>query len=199
MLAGNSLYDKSINRRLKLVVLCILIILNISYSAVSAQRTREEAPPFKERLFYGGSFGLMLGTLTDIDLSPVIGLWLLPRLNVAIGPKYRYYKYYDDRANIYGGRIYTQFAFVKDLDNIIPAGIHLGLFLHAEDEFFSLNYTAGNVNGATGSYFINTPLVGAGISQPTGRRSSLNLMFLFALDDYYDLYADPEIRISFTF
>jgi hypothetical protein len=193
------MHDKSINKRLRLVVLCILIILNISYSVVSAQKTREETPPLKERLFYGGSFGLMLGTLTDIDLSPVIGLWLLPRLNIALGPKYRYYKYYDDRANIYGGRVYTQFVFVKDFDNIIPAGIHLGLFLHAEDEFYSLNYTAGNVSGETGSYFINTPLVGAGISQAIGRRSSLNLMFLFALDDYYDLYADPEIRISFTF
>jgi hypothetical protein len=199
MLTGNSIHGKSTDKRLKLVVLYILIILSVTYSTVYAQRTREEAPPLKERLFYGGSLGLMLGTLTDIDLSPVIGLWLLPRLNIAVGPKYRYYKYYDDRANIYGGRVYTQFVFVKDLDNIIPAGIHLGLFLHAEDEFYSLNYTAGNVNGETGSYFINTPLVGAGISQPIGRRSSLNLMFLFALDDYYDLYADPEIRISFTF
>ncbi len=71
-------------------IVTVLILLNISFTAVLSQRTKGEVPPLKERLFYGGSLGLQFGTVTDIDISPIIGLWLLPRLNIAAGPKYRY-------------------------------------------------------------------------------------------------------------
>jgi len=177
-------------------IVTVLILLNIPVTAVLAQKTRSEVPPIKERLFYGGSLGLQLGTLTDIDLSPIVGLWLLPRLNIAAGPKYEYYKFYDERANFYGGRVYTQYVFLKDLDNLIPMGVHLGFFLHAEDEFFRLDYTDGT---DWVSRFINTPLIGAGLSQPLGRRSAMNFMVLWPLDNFFGLYSEPELRISFTF
>jgi hypothetical protein len=196
MLIRNLKYKGTVNKRLKLTVLFVLLLLNISYSAVYAQKVRSETPPLKERLFYGGSLGLMFGTLTDIDISPIIGLWVFPRLNVAAGPKYEYYKYYDERASFYGGRVYSQFFFIRDLDNIIPLGVHLGFFVHAEDEFFKLEYTDGV---DTFNPFVNTPLVGGGISEPLGGRASMNLMFLWALDDFYGLYSEPEIRISVTF
>jgi hypothetical protein len=196
MLIRNSVKRDSVCTGFKLAIIIMLLVAFVSESEIYAQKTRNETPPLRERLFYGGSFGLQFGTITDIDISPVVGLWLLPRLNVAAGPKYRFFKYYDYRADIYGGRVYSQFVFIKDLDNIIPAGIHFGFFLHAEDEFFSLNET---IDTESGSFFINTPLVGAGISEPLGRRSSFNLMFLWALTDPFDIYGDPEIRISFMF
>jgi len=177
-------------------IVTVLILLNIPVTAVLAQKTRSEVPPIKERLFYGGSLGLQLGTLTDIDLSPIVGLWLLPRLNIAAGPKYEYYKFYDERANFYGGRVYTQFVFIKDLNNLIPVGVHLGFFLHAEDEFFRIDYTDGT---DWISRFINTPLIGAGLSEPLGRRAAMNFMVLWPLDNFYGLYSEPELRISFTF
>ena len=55
------------------------------------QKSEDSAPPFKERLFFGGNVGLMFGTFTDIQLSPVVGYWVLPRLAIAVGPTYRYY------------------------------------------------------------------------------------------------------------
>ncbi|HPJ60844.1 MAG TPA: hypothetical protein PLV06_06645 [Bacteroidales bacterium] len=188
------IYTCSSLRKNRLIIL--LAILLMSCSMLAAQKTRGEAPPLRERIFFGGSLGLQFGTLTDIDVSPVVGLWVLPRLNVAAGPKYRFMKYYDERVNVYGGRVYSQFYFIQDFDNVIPLGVHLGLFLHAEDEFYTYKYSDGV---SSESYFINTPLVGGGISQPLGRRSSMNIMFLFALEDTYEIYADPTIRISFTF
>lgn len=180
----------------KIWAVILLIILCVSSASLSAQKVRSDTPPLRERIFFGGSFGLQLGTLTDIDVSPIVGLWVLPRLNVAIGPKYRYMKYYDERVNIYGGRVYTQFFFIRDFDNLIPLGVHLGFFLHAEDEFYNYDYSDGIIKE---SYFINTPLAGGGISQPIGPRASINIMFLIALEDTYDIYADPTIRFSFTF
>ena len=137
--------------RLRTVLLITLLVF-ISFSVISGQKTneeqfpfdqkdKEESPPFKERLFYGGSFGLQFGTITDIQISPVIGYWLLPRLNVAVGPDYRYYKDQYDRTTIYGGKGYLQFVVIQDINSIFPMGIHTGIFLHLEDELLSLKST----------------------------------------------------------
>jgi hypothetical protein len=129
------------------------------------------------------------------------GFWILPRLNVAIGPKYEFYKEYYYRSNIFGGRVYSQFVVVQDLNEVIPIGLNLGIFLDAEEEIYNLNqsYDDGTPASYSASYFIHTPLIGAGISQHLGQRASINLMVLWALYDKYDIYPDPVLRISFSF
>jgi len=196
MLIRNSKSGTTALRRLQIYTALILFGLIISSSAVFGQRSRKETPPLRERLFYGGSLGLSFGTYTNIDVSPVIGLWILPRLNIAAGPKYKFLKYPDIKANMYGGRAYSEFFFIRDIDNMIPLGVHLGFFLHAEYEFFKIDYNRGV---GWESLFINAPLAGVGVSQPLGMRSSMNLMLLWALEDDYDFYSDPEIRISIIF
>jgi hypothetical protein len=177
------------------------LFLFASISIISGQKIREEPPPIKERLFYGGSFGLQFGTITDIQVSPVIGLWVLPRLAIAIGPDYRFYKYRNDRTNIYGGKGYLQFVVVQDINSVIPVGAHTGVFLHLEDEMLSLQSSFWKNPPVTSErFYINTILAGGGISQQIGRRSSLNIMILWALNDSgYEVYSNPEIRISFNF
>jgi hypothetical protein len=168
---------------------------------VFSQRGKSDVPPLAERLFFGGSFGLQFGTITDIEASPVIGIWLLPRLAVAAGPNYRYYKDPIDRTTIYGGRAYAEFVLIRDIGSVIPFGSNLGIFLHAENEFLSLESAFWkNPPYEDDRFNINTLLGGAGISQQLGRRASLNFMVLWALNDsLYDIYSNPEIRISFTF
>jgi hypothetical protein len=191
----------------KTVVFFTLVFLFIiSTGKVFCQNiTRNDVPPIKERLFYGGSFGLQFGTVTDIDVSPVVGIWLLPRINVAAGPKYRYYKdRYSGSTGIYGGRVYSEIVLIKDLNNIIPIGLNFGFFLHAEDELLSLESSFWQYQPAANRLITNTVFAGAGMSQPMGVRSSLNLMFLWALNDAfkdlaYNLYGNPEIRISVIF
>ena len=100
-----------------------VLFLFASTSIISGQKSREEPPPFKERLFFGGNFGLQFGTITDIQVSPVVGLWVLPRLAVAVGPDYRFYKYRYDRTNIYGGKGYVQFVVIKDINSFLPIGL----------------------------------------------------------------------------
>jgi hypothetical protein len=162
---------------------------------------RSDIPPLRERLFYGGSFGLQLGSITAIQILPVIGIWVLPRIAVATGPTYRFYKDYFFRTNIYGGRAYTQLVIIQDINSIIPIGSRIGLFLHAENELLSLeSETWKNPPYSSDRFYVNTILAGAGISQPLGRRSSFNIMVLWALNDSeYDIYSNPEFRISFIF
>ncbi len=186
-----------LKRAVYLILISSFIIIAPSYS----QSSRKDAPPLKERLFFGGSFGLQLGTITDIEVSPVVGFWVLPRLTIAAGPDYMFYKDPLNRTDIYGGSGYTQFYFIKDFNSIIPAGIHMGFFLHIEDELLSLQSSFWkNPPYPSGRFFLNTILAGGGISQPMGRRSSMNMMFLWALNEsVYDIYGKPEIRLSLIF
>jgi len=172
-----------------------------SFSVVFGQQQKEAAPPLRERLFYGGNFGLQFGTITDIQVSPVIGVWLLPRLAVAAGPDYRFYKYQSDRTNIYGLKTYMEFVVVKDLGSVLPVGSNTGIFLHIEDELLNLESSYWkNPPVFSKRFYINTILAGGGLSQQLGRRASMNMMILWALNDSgYGVYSNPEIRISFTF
>lgn len=182
--------------------LWIFIFILLSSLTAFAQKRREEPPPLKERLFFGGSFGLQFGTTTDIAVSPVAGIWLLPRLAVAAGPNYRFYKSpFIGRTDIYGGRAYTEFYVIRDLNNIIPIGLNFGFFLHGEDELLSLESGFWKDPPYISKRFlVNTGLAGVGISQPMGRRSSMNMMVLWTLNDtQYQIYGNPEFRFSFNF
>ncbi|MFZ0282995.1 MAG: hypothetical protein WAL29_15190 [Bacteroidales bacterium] len=178
----------------------LLILMAMSLPEARGQQIRKDVPPLKDRLFYGGSLGLQFGTFTDIEISPVIGLWVLPRIGVAVGPNFRYYKDPYDRTTIYGGRAYIQYLFLQDINNLIPLGLHLGLFLHGEDEALSLESSFFRDPNSTGRFVLNTFLAGGGVRQPLGQRSSLNFIFLWALNNSeYSVYGNPEIRISIIF
>ncbi len=183
----------------KLKILLILLVFTAQF--VYGQRAREEKPPFTERLFYGGSFSLQLGTITDIEVTPIIGFWILPRIAVAVGPSYQFYKFYDLRTDIFGGRTYLQVVLLRDIDKFIPIGIHTSIFFHIEDELLALktDFWKG-VNPPPERFAVNTVLGGGGLSQQVGRRSSVNIMVLWAFTDSgYELYSNPEFRISFVF
>jgi len=194
---NNALLSKFIRKP----VLAILI-LTTSLSALSAQSVREEAPPLKERLFFGGNIGLQFGTITDIQVAPVVGLWVLPRLAVALGPDYHFFKYQNLQTNIYGGKAYMEFVIFQNINKFIPMGSNTGIFIHVEDELLSLESAFWKEQNTYTSerFYINTILAGPGLSQQIGRRASLNIMFLWALNDSgYGIYGNPDIRVSFTF
>lgn len=178
-----------------------LLFAFLTVSGIRAQTIKEQAPPISERIFFGGSFGLQFGTLTNIQVSPVVGLWLLPRLSIAAGPDFTYYKFYNDKTTMYGGKAYTQFVILQDLNNIVPLGIHMGMFFHLEDELLNLESAYWkNPPYASERFNINTLLVGGGISQQLGRRSFMNVVLLWAVNDSgYQVYGEPEIRLSFNF
>lgn len=180
--------------------LLLAALLLSAYQAGIAQRERSEPPPLRERFFFGGSFGLQIGTITDIELSPVAGLWVLPRLAVAAGPDYRFYKDPLGKTNIYGGKAYLEYAVIKDINSLIPIGLNMGIFVHFEDEMLSLDSEFWQIPNGSERYNVNTLLAGAGLSQPVGRRASVNMMLLWPLNEAeYDIYSSPEFRVTFIF
>jgi hypothetical protein len=197
----NHNYNGTVLRQISRITIFTGMLLFASTSIISGQKRREEPPPLRERLFFGGSFGLQFGTITDIQVSPVVGLWVLPRLAVAVGPDYRFYKFRDDQTNIYGGKGYLQFVVIQNINSIIPVGANTGIFLQIEDDLLSLQSSYWKNPPLTSErFYINTFLAGGGISQQIGRRSSLNIMVLWALNDSeFYVYSNPVIRFSFNF
>jgi hypothetical protein len=178
-----------------------LVILFFSFSILSGQESDKEIPALKDRLFYGGHVALQFGTITNIEIAPIIGLWVLPKLAIAAGPSYIYYKDMYGANDIWGGRTYAQYVIIRDVDKFIPLGVHTSLCLHLEDEMLSLDSRLKDSNSVSGRRFmVNTVLGGLAISQQIGRRSAINLMILWTLNDPgYQVYSNPEIRIGFAF
>ena len=196
----NYSFQSTPGRCLKKIIFVTLILLFSSFSIISGQRTKDAPPPLRDRLFFGGNLGLQFGSVTNIQISPIVGLWLLPRLAVAAGPEYWFFKYLDAKTTIYGGKAYLQYVVVQDLGSVIPIGAHTGIFLHLEDEMLSLESAYWNPVTTSNRFVVNSIMAGGGISQQIGSRSSINIMALWALNDSgYLLYSNPEIRVSFSF
>lgn len=177
------------------------ILLVSSLIRVSGQELKNQAPPLNDRIFFGGSFGLQFGSISDIEISPVAGVWILPRLSFAFGPEYRFYKYYSDKTHIYGAKLYTELTVLRNINNVIPIGTNMDVILHLEDELLSLEsefFT--NPPYESKRFTINNILGGGGISQQIGRRSYLTFLILWTLtSEEYGIYTNPDFRISFMF
>ena len=197
------LYPENIYKSFSKISISIFLALLVHAACIPAagQTARQEVPPLKDRLFYGGNVNLQFGTYTDIQVSPVIGLWVLPRVGLAVGPDFQYYKLYSSNTFIYGGKAYMEYLFIQDLNKILPLGINMGLFMHAEYELLSLESAFfRNPPYDSKRFMAGTVLAGGGIMQQMGERSSLNISFLWTLDnDPWGIYGNPEIRISFIF
>jgi hypothetical protein len=182
--------------------LLIILSLRLVYTVPSSgSDEKSDVPPLKERLFFGGSLGLQLGTITDIQFAPFAGLWVLPPLAVAMGPDYRYFKSPDGETDIYGGSIFMQYLLIRDFNSIFPNAGNMGLFIQVEDECLTLqSKTWKNPPYTSRRFMVNTFLAGAGVSQHLGKKIHLNLTLLWALNEpVYDIYSNPEIRISLLF
>ena len=183
------------------IILIFLFLFSINLFVFGQDIRKEEKPPIRERLFFGGSFALQFGTMTYIDVSPTVGLWVLPKVAIGAGPSFTYYKFYNEETSIYGGRVFLQYLLLNDLNNVLPIGLHTGIFLHLEDEALSLESRYWKIYSSdSGRFIANNVLFGGGIRQQMGRRSFMNLSVLWAIHDSgYLTHSNPDIRISFSF
>lgn len=192
------------------VIVILLVFLSCSkiygqeskndiYPYPEEKEEKSSAPPISQRLFFGGYLGLQFGTVTNIQIAPVIGFWVLPRVALAVGPSYQYYKdsYYDYTSNVYGLKSYAELVVFQNINKNSPS--HTSIFLHLEDDLLNMESAALMNSNLSGRSTVNTVLGGAGISQQIGGRSSVNFMILWSIYDEYGIYSNPELRISFNF
>ena len=187
---------------------CILFFCVALVFPASAQTSFS----FRDRLFFGGNFGLMIGTYTDIEVSPHIGYYITSRWAAGIGVIYEYYNYRDHwfdpltgqserfETHIWGGRLFTNYVIVNNVNDWIPLGLNFRIFAHVEYEALSYKKRFFDYD-ATGRELQHNFLVGGGLRFPTGKRSSMNLTILWNLNSHLnDIYGGkPVIRIGYNF
>ena len=46
---------------------------------------------FASHLFFGGGLGLQFGSMTLIEISPLVGYKITPKFSIGVSPTYKYY------------------------------------------------------------------------------------------------------------
>ncbi|MFN4233944.1 MAG: hypothetical protein ACK4IK_03965 [Bacteroidia bacterium] len=172
------------NMKILKVIYTLILIILISLES-NGQVGIQNKEPIGDRFFYGGNFGLMFGTITYVELSPLIGYRITDRLSAGPGISYIYLQdnRFDLSTSIYGGRLFARY-------NITDY-----LFGHGEYEVLNREspYSLeGRVN-------VTSIFVGGGYRQRLGPNSFLSIMGLWNLNDSeYSIYRNPIIRMGFS-
>ncbi len=190
------------------------IFLSLIFSAtVLAQQPKKEKPKLWDRMYVGGNVGLQFGTITDIEVSPHVGYYIYPRWSAGVGITYEYYNkkttynYYGFpvapiETHIYGFNLFTRLALIKDMGATFGIGNGISIIGQAEYEQLSLerkhfeypNYPPD------GRFWIESFLVGGGIKQAIGRRSSIYMLIMWNLNETTNSpYSNPIFKIGFDF
>jgi len=187
------------------------ITLLLLSNAINAQVRTKESTKFSDKIFFGGSVGMVFGTVTEIDILPVVGMWVIPQWSIGAGGRYTFRK---ERSNfiensqpysthIWGLSGFTEILPIPDLDKAFKIGIHGGPIFHGEWEGLYLDKglldpTAGIDKGKG---WVHLFLVGAGYRFPVGDKAAINLLAMWNLtDSRYSPYAsNPMFRLSVNF
>ena len=182
----------------------LLVILAVFTQNIVGQEFKDLT--FRQRLFFGGDFWIQFGDITDILISPVLGYRVTERLSSGAGIKYEYYRNkfpVDFRTHIWGGRAFSSYTLIKNLNDIIPLGIGFSVVAHAEYEGLNLEtryFRLDAPDNATGRFWLHSLLIGGGVGIPTGERSGASILVLWNVNPNASrLYSNPVIRFGFTF
>jgi long-subunit fatty acid transport protein len=179
------------------------VFVLIIFLPFGTQAQTEYGETFVSRLYVGGNFGLGFGSLTSIDVSPMIGYNINRHFSGGVGATYMYYSYRNytgesERASFYGGRIFGR---IVPLPDMFP-----NIFLHGEFESINNERWVKNDLGAYEFKRTWTPAVpiGAGFKQMAGENSFFSITVLWnILDDgtqASSIYGGPLLyRVGFIF
>lgn len=176
----------------------LFLFLIFAPGFISAQDAQQgQKPRFADRIFFGGGLGLQFGTITLIDISPVVGYRVTEKLETGIGLTYKFYKYNDYyslgsdlKTNIIGGSVFARYHILENL------------FAHVEYESLHYRYDEYYGSGSSITFdqrtaIYNSIFVGGGYRQRISSGSYFFIMALWNLNDgAYSPYSNPVLRMG---
>ncbi len=142
--------------------------------------------------FFGGGIGGGYSTYSSyIQITPIIGYSITPKLQVGTRLTYmhQWYKDYNNikyNYDIYGGSLFLRYVFWK--------------MLYAQAEYEILSVPDYYSTDASATRVDNSLFAGLGFMQPVGGSAFLTVSVLYNfLDDQYSPYGNPVVRIGFGF
>lgn len=184
-----------------------LVIIGLLFScAVFAQQKKEEKRLW-DRMYVGGNFGLQFGTITDIEFSPHVGYHIYPWWSTGVGITYEYYNqqktliYKPIDTHIYGYNIFNRVSLIQDMGKTFGIGYGISILGQIEYERLSLERRHFEYPfDKNGRFWIDSFLLGGGIKQAIGRRSSIYLMIMWNLNETVNSpYSNPIFKFGFDF
>lgn len=179
-----------------ILIICFLLITNV----LSA--TEEEQV---SRFFTGGFVGLQFGTVTLLDVSPLIGYRLTDSWHVGVGGTYKFHSIRNFHYDMYTGRRSNVRSHILGAQTFTRLFVTKQFFAHGEFEFlrirnevfvddpdeqrYNRDYTFSNIH----SIFI-----GGGYRQLMSERFAADIMLLWNLNDTFESpYSNPVFRMGF--
>lgn len=141
-------------------------------------------PPFKDRIYYGGDLGALFGSTTFVNVSPLVGYKITPKLSAGVGVTYQYYSFRINATerfatSIYGGQAFSRYYFNRQL------------YLHGEYQLLNMEVfdeIGFEVRRETVPFLYG----GAGYAYPLGQRSALVGMILYDfIQSRFSPYSSP--------
>jgi hypothetical protein len=168
-----------------------LIILAISIS-IGLQSNAQDFNTFKDKLYWGGNFGLSFGSYTNIQIAPVIHYAYTDELIVGLGLDYTYFKdtrdpFFSFEGSIWGPRIFGRYFVLDDF------------FIHAE--FQQIIFKDQYSNSLLKDTWISESkfYAGGGYRSWIGTNSYMFIMLLFDLQDSEIFFGtNPFIQVGFA-
>ncbi len=172
-------------------IMILLFLFLMSLSNISAQTENIE---IDDRHYAGGSFGLQLGSLTNINVAPHYGYYFLKKLSAGIGMSYQYYhnKYYQPPLdlNIFGGSVFARFDIIDQI------------YLHAEYEVLTYKTDIFSPMREFENIISENLLAGAGYRQffsEFGKDNAYIMLLYNFYETQFTPYGNPVIRIGLEF
>ena len=187
-------------------LICLLALANPLFAQYYESSPTAQKP---NRWFFGGNLGFAAGSVTYVEVAPLVGYKLTPKLAVGSGIKYQYFN--DSResynltrfeTHVYGISVFSTYSLFDNLGETLGIDGIGSVLLHAEYEGLSLErrYFDYPTFPQSGRLWLSSYLLGFGISQPLGERSSVNIFCLWSLDPQKaSPYSNPILRIGFNF
>jgi hypothetical protein len=175
-----------------------MILANQLYSQTTINRdtlrsnkktSGEKLSDLKSKFYYGGNIGVRFGTITNINISPLLGFKVTKDLSIGGGVTYNYYSqnYYGRKysSTVYGTNSFARY-FIQE--NIFA---QIGW-----DRLNVFDYTSPIPNSRA---WVDNILIGGGIKQPISSRGVIIASIFYNLNQTpLSPYQNPIIQIGFN-
>ena len=103
-----------------ILILFFIIPASLSYSQYDPDYNDEDEDlsqlAFKDRLYTGGNVWAQFGSITNLEIAPILGYKITKEYSVGVGAKYNYYRVNTANStpwstSIYGGSVFTRYLF----------------------------------------------------------------------------------------
>jgi hypothetical protein len=155
-----------------------------------------EGMSLRDRIYVGGGFGAAFGDNAFVNLSPIIGYRITPKLSSGLRLTYQYRSFKD----FYSGKRYNS----NDFGIGVFARMMLFGPVFAQAEYEYLNYEYFTSIDTKERLGFNSFMLGGGIIQPIGKRAAFFVTALYNFSYRNDStepqpYGNPLIlRVGFT-